>query len=118
MNDDRVDLSPLDPTADRADFERIVDSILARATNELNARRERLNPIEQVVRWWRPVLTAATVATIISVGVLAGVRSPVSVEQTAGMAEAVGVPSMLARGIRDNAVPTAAELFVAFQAVP
>jgi len=117
MDDDRIDLSELDPTRDEAHFDRLVGSIMERAADQLAERRASSSPLMQLVQWRRPMLAAAAVLAMVSVGVLWRVQSPDLVEETTGVAEAIGVPSLLAQGIRTNEMPTAAELFEALQGV-
>ncbi len=115
MDDDRIDLSAFDPTRDEAHFDRLVDSIMVRAADQLAERRASSSPLMQLVQWRRPMLAAAAVIAMVSVGVLWQVQSPGLEEETTGVAEAIGVPSLLAQGIRNNELPTTAELFEAFQ---
>ena len=117
MDDDRIDLSALDPTQDEAHFDRLVDSIMERAADQLAERRAASSPLMQLVQWRRPMLAAAAVIAMVSVGVLWQVQRPEVVEESTGVAEALGVPTLLAQGIRDNELPTTAELFAAFQGI-
>ena len=115
MDDDRIDLAALDPTRDEAHFDRLVDSIMERAADQLAERRAASSPLMQLIQWRRPMLAAAAMIAMVSVGVLWQVQSPEPVEESTGVAEAIGVPSLLAQGIRNNELPTTAELFEAFQ---
>lgn len=54
VDDDKLDLSPLDPTLDAAGFEAMVQSIAARAARQIAAA-----PEEIMLRWWRPALALA-----------------------------------------------------------
>ena len=63
------------------------------------------------------MLAAAALIAMVSVGVLLRVEGGESVEESTGIAEAIGVPSLLAQGIRNNDMPTTAELFEAFQEI-
>ena len=54
MDDDKLDLSPLDPTRDARRFEHLVRSVAAQAT----ARRDQGTPA-LVVRLWAPALALA-----------------------------------------------------------
>jgi len=118
MDDDRIDLSPLDPTRDRARFEGAIQSIQAAAVPELIARRDRSSPLAQLVQLRRPMLAAASVAAIVSAGVLMKVQLPETSASTDGVAEALGVPSVLALGVQDERVPSLSELFSAFEENP
>jgi hypothetical protein len=115
MNEERIDFSPLDPTRDRARFDSTVRSISARAAGALAARRARSNPVSELARWRRPVLAAAAVALLFCGGVLIGVRTPAQVPESGSIAEAIGVPSLLAEGLQAGELPTPADLFVAFE---
>lgn len=115
MDDGRIDLSSLDPTRDRARFESVIQSIQAAAATELSARRRRTGALSQLVQLRRPMLAAATVAAIISAGVLLKVQTPEASATTDGVAEALGVPDVLALGVHQERVPTLSELFAAFE---
>ena len=117
MDDDRIDLSPLDPTRDRAKFESAIQAIQAVAAPELMSRRARSSPLAQLVQLRRPMLAAASVAAIVSAGVLVKVRIPEDSAATSadGVAEALGVPTVLALGVQQESVPSLTELFTAFE---
>ena len=115
MDNDRIDLSPLDPTRDRERFERAIQSIQAAAAPELLARRDRGSALTQLVQLRRPMLAAASVAAVISTGVLLRVQTPETTGSTDVVAEALGVPSVLAMGVQQDRVPTLSELFTAFE---
>ncbi len=117
MDDDRIDFSALDPTRDLDRFDKLVGSIMEQAAEELETRSSSNNPLMQLVNWRRPMLAAAAVIAMVSVGVLWQVESPEVEEETTGIAEAIGVPDLLAQGIRNNDMPTTAELFEAFQGI-
>lgn len=115
MGDDRIDLSALDPTRQRERFDRAIQSIQAAAGPELAARRERSDPFSQLIRFRRPMLVAAAVAAVLAATVLLRVQSPRTISPTDGIAEALGVPSVLALGVHYDRVPTFSELFTAFE---
>lgn len=117
MDDDRIDLSALDPTRDESHFNALVASIMDRAADQLAERRAARSPLTQLVQWRRPMLAAAAVIAMVSVGVLWRVQRPEGDDESTGVAEAMGVPTLLAQGIRDNELPTTAELFAAFQGI-
>jgi hypothetical protein len=120
MNDTRdrpFDFSPVDPTADPERFDQLVESIIARAAEELAARRMRTNPVLQIAAWRRPMLAAAAVVAVLAGTVLTRVRVPdaVTTAETDGIAEAVGVPVELAQWLWDGTVPSTADLFGVFE---
>jgi len=63
MNDERIDLSPLDPSLDRPRWERLIDAIARQA---LLDRRPSVTVSAQLVAWLRPALAmAAGVAGVV-----------------------------------------------------
>ena len=109
-----IDLSPLDPTRDPERFNQIVAAITAEAADEL-ARRARATPFTELARWQRPMLAAAAVLAIISLTVMSRIELPdVTEDVTAGVEEALGVPSALAQWMWTDELPTTADLFSAF----
>ncbi len=116
MSEERIDFWALDPTRDSEKFEDTVRSIRAAAASQLAARRARGNVFGQVSGWWRPVLAAAAVIGIVSIGALAGTEASVPATETEiGVAEAMGVPQQIAQWLRSNEVPTSAELLVTLE---
>jgi len=115
MHEDHFDLSSLDPTLDRERFEGTVRSIMAVAAPGLVSRRERSSLLAQLVQLRKPMLAAASIAAIVSAGVLVRVQIPEPATSTDGVAEALGVPSVLALGVQQERVPTLSELFAAFE---
>jgi len=117
MDDDRVDLRPLDPTRDADRFARTVGRIMAGAAPGLVRRRARVTPFGTVVRWWRPTLALAAALTLAAVGVLVEVQdTAVATEpQTAGVAEALGIPTAMSPWLTSEGPPTAAQVFQALQ---
>jgi hypothetical protein len=119
MDDDRVDLSPLDPTRNADRFARAVGRIMAGAAPALVRRRARVTPIGAVARWWRPTLALAAALTLAAVGVLVEVQDTTATTepQSAGVAEALGIPTAMAPWLTAEGPPTAAQVFQAFQEV-
>jgi hypothetical protein len=110
---ERVDLGPLDPTADRQRFEEKVAAIMAAAGEELTARRYRHNALGQVAVWRRPLLAAAAVVGIVSAAALATIDTPSSAtEADTGLAEAIGVPAQVAEWLSSDELPGLAELLM------
>jgi hypothetical protein len=117
MDDDRLDLSPLDPTRDEDRFSRTVGRIMAAAAPGLARRRARATPIGTVVRWWRPTLALAAALTMAAVGVLVNVQSTAAATepQSTGVAEALGIPTSMSAWVRAGGTPTAGQVFEALQ---
>jgi len=68
MNDEKIDLSVLDPSRDEERWERLVESVASRAWS---ARRRRLTVGNQLTAWARPGLAiAAAVAIAVWAGAL------------------------------------------------
>ncbi len=114
MNDNRIDLSALDRTADAARFDRIVAQITDEASAELAARRARSNVIGQITRWTKPTLAAAASLAVISVATLTQIETTTA--RTADeptLAEAIGVPAQVAEWLGNDESPTADQLLVA-----
>ncbi|HEY3449704.1 MAG TPA: hypothetical protein VGK67_25340 [Myxococcales bacterium] len=55
-DDDRLDLSALDPTRDALRFERMARSLAAKAVEQHSPQAD---PLSFAVRWWRPALALA-----------------------------------------------------------
>lgn len=110
MTDDRMDLSPLDPTADGEHFERIVASIGDRAALELARRRAGTSAFGQIAGWRRPMLAAAAAIVIASVAVLTQIATPTNHNRSEGFAVAIGVPLGLAEWVTGGGTPTPADL--------
>lgn len=111
MSDDRIDFSSVDPTKDEVHFEKLVSSIMRDAEAELGRRRGHLTVVAQVGTWWRPMLAAALVLIVVSLGVLwqlGGNGGAIQVES--GIEESLGVPAQLASWIRSDDLPTASDL--------
>jgi hypothetical protein len=116
MIDDRIDFSSLDPTEDRERFDDIVRSITEAASGQLAARRARADVFAQLASWWRPLLAAAAIMGIVSIGALARSQTVTTPAETEiGLAEAIGVPEQIADWVWSEEAPTAAELLVALE---
>jgi len=118
MTEDRIDFSPLDPTEDAERFEGIVASISDAAAPALATRRARASVVGQVGLWWKPLLAAAALAGIVSVGALLHYQASattIAELEDVGIAEAIGVPSQIADWVRSDEAPTTAELLWALE---
>lgn len=111
-----IDLSPLDPTADRVGYERLVRRIMAAAAPELARRAASANPLALLAAWARPTLAAAAVIAAGAAGALAltdRVRAPV--EDAGTVADALGLPAEAADWLTDGRAPTESDLIVAME---
>jgi len=117
MTDDRIDLSPLDPTRDPVRYARAVRGIMDAAMLPLAARRARVTPIGQVTRWWRPMLAMAAAFALAAIGVLTQVTPATAAPQEAGVAEALGIPTAVASWMTTGETPSGAQVFAAFEEV-
>jgi hypothetical protein len=119
MTDDRLDLSPLDPTRDPIRFDAAVSRIMDRSTPARARRRARTTAIGQITTWWRPMLALAAAVALAAVGVLTQVKPAPSatVVRRTGLAEAIGIPSSIAPWLGATESPTAAQVFSALRAV-
>jgi hypothetical protein len=117
MSDERLDLRPLDPTRDPERFDRAVGRIMDRAAQPLAVRRARLTAVGQVTRWWRPMLALAAALTMAAIGVLTQVAPAASLTDTreTGVAEAIGIPATLVTWLAADGMPTAAQVYTAFE---
>ncbi len=115
MTNDRIDLTPVDPTHDASRFDDLVRSSMDRAAGELAARRARVDTLAQLAKWRRPMLAAAVVIAVIASTLMLLLRREVPVATTAGIAEAVGVPDQLADWLRSGEMPGAADLLFVFE---
>ena len=64
-DNDRLDLSPLDPAADPARWRAVMDATLERVELVLRARRQ--DPLTLIASWSRPLLVSAAVAVAVLV---------------------------------------------------
>lgn len=116
MSEERIDFSPLDPTRDPERFEEVVSAISLRAAAELAARRAGAGVFEQISRWWRPMLAAAAVTGIISIGTLTQIdASEAQTTNDPSFSMALGVPEQLAQWVESDELPTTAELLLSLE---
>jgi hypothetical protein len=117
MELERIDLGPIDPTANPAVMDRLVGGIMERAAPELRRRATAANPLAVLALWVRPTLAAAAVLVVISGSALffAG-AGPVSVPTPGtGIAEALSLPESLTPWIVGEREPSATDLYVALR---
>lgn len=117
MTENPFDFSALDPTADRVEYERVLRRIARGAAPLLAARRTARGPFRQIVRWRRPTMAAAAIVILASVTALLRLGTPATTSTTSA-AEALGVPTTLARWARGDQIPTAGEVVVSLETTP
>ena len=115
MENGRLDLSPLDPTADRLGYERLVRRIVDAAAPELRRRAAGAHPLAMLAGWARPTLAAAAVIALVAIGALVA-TDRVGAESEAGtVAEALGLPAEAAGWLSEGRAPTQDDLILAME---
>lgn len=112
MNDEpKIDLSPLEPSADGAHWERMVRSVAARGVRAVVARLRPHPILVQLAAWSRPVFAAAAVVSFAWAPVLALTRSRSATPRQPEVAtQAQGLDTAMVQWAMNDHVPTAAEL--------
>lgn len=114
MDGDRLDLTALDPTADRARSERLVARIMERAAPELRRRAARDGLFGALADWAWPALSAAAVLAVISGAALALTRQQVSADDgIMTVVEALQLAEPMSLWISENRTPTTSDLIFA-----
>jgi hypothetical protein len=107
MDEERLDLSALDPRADTVRWERMVSGVLARAA--LAPGRAR-GPLAVLAGWARPTLAAASFVALVSAGLLAwSLERRVHESRPQTLAEYI-LPEPLAEWVADERMPSEADL--------
>lgn len=116
MDPERLDLSPIDYTADPGERERLVAAILARAEPELRRRLAAQSPIALLARWVRPTLSAAAVLAAVSAAALVLARTAEELAPPgAGLAEALEVPAPVTPWLVGEREPTVSDVILALE---
>ena len=117
MSDERIDLSPLDPTSDREQFDRVVHRVAEAAAPVLARRRATNSAMGQIARWRVPTMAAAAAVVLIALTVISrndtestDFTTPPAVQ----WAQALGMPSTFAAWVNGGETPTTAEVLSAF----
>jgi hypothetical protein len=105
MIDEPVDLTPLDPTADRPRFEAAVRSIAREAGARRAARVIPITPLSVLAGWRRPLAAAAALVAAVSAASLATTQGQAAASAQSSVAAAAGVPSTLADAVEGGALP-------------
>ncbi|HUG41291.1 MAG TPA: hypothetical protein VMM12_12445 [Longimicrobiales bacterium] len=116
MDPERIDLSPLDVTADRLGYERLVRRIMEAAAPVLARRAASANPLALLAGWARPTLAAAAVIALVALGALALTeRAGAPVEETGTFAADLGLPAEAADWLTEGRAPTEYDLIFAME---
>jgi hypothetical protein len=115
MEPERLDLSPLDVTADQLHHERLVRRVLEAAGPELERRRATRTALGLLGGWARPVLTAAALVAALAGGVLIATERDRPAEPAGDVAEALGVPSPASDWLAEGREPTRSDLVLAME---
>jgi len=114
MLPDRIDFSPLDPSADRLHWERLVASVMARAGAELSRRAAQRTPLVLLAWWAKPALSAAAVIAAIAIGTLVFTeREMAEPERMMGIADALEVPPPVDAWLVEERDPTMSDVIMA-----
>jgi hypothetical protein len=119
MDEEPIDLRPLDPTLDRERWERRITTIAALAAPEL-ARRATIadSPSVVLLGWFRPALSAAAVLAVCAGAALVMLlQSPASAPEPAipAMTEALRLPAPVALWLGEEQPPSVTDLASAVQ---
>ena len=114
MQPQRVDLSPLDPTADQLRYERLIRRILGAAEPELARRARQAGPIALVAGWARPTLAAAAIIAAVALGALTA-NERTRTQPMESLVDILGVPAPAAVWLEEGREPTASDLVLAME---
>ncbi len=121
MDEEPIDLRPLDPTLDRERWERRIATLTALAAPEL-ARRAAMaqdaGPSLVLLGWFRPALAmAATLAVCAGAALAMLLQSPAAPPEpaTPAMTEALRLPAPVALWLGEEQPPSVADLASAVQ---
>ena len=110
MNDERIDLSSLDPTREPR-FSAVAGSI---ARDAMAARAARAgvgsDVLGSIAAWMRPALLAAGIILAIAIPALARLRAPIAPVERASAMDVLGIPRELTELLHSTEAPTLAEL--------
>lgn len=119
MEPERLDLSPLDPSADQLAYERLVRRIMNAAAPELARRAGQASPLALLAGWARPTLAAASIIAALAAGALLSTERPEpALVGSASVAEALGVPAPASEWLEAGREPDAGDLVLAMERQP
>lgn len=109
---ERIDLSPLDPTADEEALHRYVLRVRTAATAELVRRQNAAGLWVTIVLGRRPILAACGIIAVVSIAVLLAIPRGAAY-RTESVAEALGIPKAYASWISAAERPAPGEILEA-----
>ncbi|MFP4623012.1 MAG: hypothetical protein ACOCVZ_03320 [Gemmatimonadota bacterium] len=116
MEQEPMDLSPLDPQADQLAYERLIHRIMDAAAPELARRAESVGPLALVAGWARPTMAAAAVLAAFAAGALLTTDRPMeAAAEPASMVDALGIPAPAAQWLEEEREPTRGDLVLAVE---
>jgi hypothetical protein len=115
MEPDRIDLSPLDPTADQVAYERWIRRIMDGAAPELARRASETSPLTLLLSWARPTLAAAATIAALAAGALFMTDRPGDPADRTTVVDALGVPAPAADWLESGREPDEADLVLAME---
>lgn len=111
MTDDPIDFSGLDPTADNAHFDHLVDQIGAAAAPELARRRLRQSVWWQVTAWRKPVFAFGIATLLVMIGLTQFTGLFQDTDANADeLAVALGVPDAMTDWVVTDTIPTTSQV--------
>ncbi len=117
MSDDRLDLSPLDPTTDALRWARLIRAIHERAAPALALRASGAGVLSQLGRWAWPALAAAAFVGAISGAALRSITQPGEPASllAGSVIEAFDVAEPVALWLAEERSPTIADIVLALE---
>jgi hypothetical protein len=116
LDRDRLDLSPLDPAADRERWEGLVRELLLRATPELERRAAAAGALGLLARWAVPALPlAAALAGLALAGLFEAGRARATEPALAPVVAALDPPDPAYSWLAEARSPAASDLILAMQ---
>lgn len=112
MKDERLDLSPLDPTLDEVGWRRLAARIRERAAPELARRASREGVLGTLGHWAWPTVAAAALVALMSASALALVRPR---EAMSHMVQAFDLDEPVSVWLEQGRSPTMDDLVLALE---
>ena len=110
MNDERADLSPLDPENHPVHWREFVDRVALLAADQASAQARRSLEEPGLMRWARPGLVAAAMAAAASGFILMAPSGSATRAEVYG--QLLGIPAPVAQWAVEGRIPAPAELYL------